>query len=56
MIVITVKTGNVSLIPEVEAFINDRTIRSASEVVRAASPLLEDDERQRETRSARQSL
>jgi antitoxin ParD1/3/4 len=47
-----VKTRNVSLTPEIEAFINDRVasgrFRSASEVVRAAMRLLEDDERRRE--------
>jgi putative addiction module CopG family antidote len=46
------KTGNVSLTPEIEAFLNDRItsgrFRSASEVVRADLRLLEDDERRRE--------
>ena len=50
-----VKTRNVSLTPEIEAFINDRVasgrFRSASEVVRAALRLLEDDERRRESPS-----
>jgi antitoxin ParD1/3/4 len=49
---INVKTRNVSLTPEIEAFINDRItsgrFRSASEVVRAALRLLEEDERRRE--------
>ncbi len=52
---VTVKTRNVSLTPEIEAFINDRVtsgrFRSASEVVRAALRLLEDDERRRESSS-----
>lgn len=51
--VISVKTRNVSLTPEIEAFIAGRVasgrFRSASEVVRAALRLLEDDERRRET-------
>ena len=50
---VNVKTRNVSLTPEIEAFINDRVasgrFRSASEVVRAALRLLEDDERRRES-------
>ena len=49
---INVKTRNVSLTPQIEAFINDRVasgrFRSASEVVRAALRLLEEDERRRE--------
>ena len=48
----SVKTRNVSLTPEIEAFIADRVasgrFRSASEVVRAALRLLEDEERRRE--------
>ena len=47
-----IKTRNVSLTPEIEAFIDDRVasgrFRSASEVVRAALRLLEEDERRRE--------
>ena len=43
------KTRNVSLTPEMEAFIDGRVAsgryRSASEVVRAALRLLEEDER-----------
>lgn len=46
------KTRNVSLTPELEAFIDGRVAtgryRSASEVVRAALRLLEEDERRRE--------
>jgi len=46
------KTRNVSLTPELEAFIDGRIktgrYRSASEVVRAALRLLEEDERRRE--------
>jgi antitoxin ParD1/3/4 len=46
-----VKTRNVSLTPEIEAFINERVasgrFRSASEVVRAALRLLEDEEHRR---------
>ena len=49
---VKIKTRNVSLTPEIEAFINDRItsgrFRSASEVVRAALRLLEEDERRRE--------
>ena len=49
---LNVKTRNVSLTPEIEAFINERVasgrFRSASEVVRAALRLLEDDEHRRE--------
>ena len=45
------RTRNVSLTPEMEAFIDDRVAsgryRSASEVVRAALRLLEEDERKR---------
>ncbi len=48
------KTRNVSLTPEMEAFIDGRVAsgryRSASEVVRAALRLLEEDERRREKR------
>ena len=48
------KTRNVSLTPEIEAFIDGRVAsgryRSASEVVRAALRLLEEDERRREVR------
>ena len=48
----TIKTRNVSLTPEIEAFIAGRVasgrFRSASEVVRAALRLLEEDERRRE--------
>ena len=50
--VASVKTRNVSLTPEIEAFINDRVtsgrFRSASEVVRAALRLLVEEERRRE--------
>ncbi len=46
------KTRNVSLTPELEAFVDDRVAsgryHSASEVVRAALRLLELDERRRE--------
>ena len=46
------KTRNVSLTPEMEAFIDGRVasgrFRSASEVVRAALRLLEEDERRRQ--------
>ena len=49
---VNVKTRNVSLTPEIEAFITGRVasgrFRSASEVVRAALRLLEEDERRRE--------
>ena len=49
---VNVKTRNVSLTPEIEAFITDRVtsgrFRSASEVVRAALRLLQEDERRRE--------
>jgi antitoxin ParD1/3/4 len=49
------KTRNVSLTPEIEAFINDSVasgrFRSASEVVRAALRLLEDEEHRREAPS-----
>ena len=45
-------TRNVSLTPEIEAFITGRIasgrFRNASEVVRAALRLLEEDERRRE--------
>jgi antitoxin ParD1/3/4 len=45
------KTRNVSLTPELEAFVDDRVAcgryRSASEVVRAGLRLLEEDERRR---------
>ncbi|MFC7739163.1 type II toxin-antitoxin system ParD family antitoxin [Roseomonas sp. GCM10028921] len=45
------KTRNVSLTPEMEVFIDGRVAsgryRSASEVVRAALRLLEEDERRR---------
>jgi antitoxin ParD1/3/4 len=48
----TRKTRNVSLTPEMEAFIDGRVAsgryRSASEVVRAALRLLEEDERKRQ--------
>ena len=48
---LNVKTRNVSLTPENEAFIVERVASgrfgSASEVVRAALRLLEDDERRR---------
>jgi antitoxin ParD1/3/4 len=48
----TRKTRNVSLTPEIEAFIDGRVTtgryRSASEVVSAALRLLEEDERRRE--------
>jgi antitoxin ParD1/3/4 len=46
------KTRNVSLTPEMEAFIDGRVasrrFRSASEVVRAALRLLEEEERKNE--------
>lgn len=46
------KTRNVSLTPEIEAFIDGRVasgrFRSASEVVRAALRLLEEEERERQ--------
>ena len=46
------KTRNISLTPEMEAFIDGRVasgrFRSASEVVRAALRLLEEDERRRQ--------
>jgi antitoxin ParD1/3/4 len=46
------KTRNVSLTPEMEMFIDGRVAsgryRSASEVVRAALRLLEEDERKRQ--------
>ena len=49
---VNVKTRNVSLTPEIEAFIDGRVasgrFRSASEVVRAALRLLEEEERRRE--------
>lgn len=49
---ITRKTRNVSLTPELEAFVDGRLAsgryRSASEVIRAALRLLEEDERRRE--------
>lgn len=48
----TIKTRNVSLTPEIEAFIAGRVasgrFRSGSEVVRAALRLLEEDEWRRE--------
>lgn len=54
-----IPTRNVSLTPEIEAFIVGRVasgrFRSASEVVRAALRLLEADERQREARSQKAS-
>lgn len=50
---LNVKTRNVSLTPENEAFIVDRVasgrFANASEVVRAALRLLKDDEHQRDT-------
>ncbi len=50
---VNVKTRNVSLTPEIEAFIDGRVasgrFRSASEVVRAALRLLEEEERRRES-------
>jgi antitoxin ParD1/3/4 len=46
------KTRNVSLTPDMEAFIDGRVasgrFRSASEVIRAALRLLEEDERKRQ--------
>ena len=49
------KTRNVSLTPELEAFVDGRVasgrFRSASEVVRAALRLLEEDERRRQAPS-----
>lgn len=54
---LNVKTRNVSLTPENNAFIIERVASgrfgSASEVVRAALRLLEDDERRRETSNVR---
>jgi putative addiction module CopG family antidote len=54
---VNVVTRNVSLTPEIEAFIIGRIasgrFHSASEVVRAALRLLEEDERRRETRPGR---
>ena len=51
------KTRNVSLTPEIDAFIASRIasgrFRSASEVVRAALRLLEDEERQQEAPGCR---
>lgn len=56
---VKVNTRNVSLTPEIEAFIAGRVasgrFRSASEVVRAALRLLEEDERRRETATGRES-
>lgn len=50
---VNVKTRNVSLTPEIEAFIDNRVasgrFRSASEVVRAALRLLEEEERRQES-------
>jgi antitoxin ParD1/3/4 len=50
---VNVRTRNVSLTPEIEAFIADRVASgrfgNASEVVRAALRLLEEDERRRDT-------
>jgi antitoxin ParD1/3/4 len=54
---LNVKTRNVSLTPEIEAFINERVasgrFRSANEVVRAAIRLLEDQEHRHEATSPR---
>ena len=54
---VNVKTRNVSLTPEIEAFIDSRVasgrFRSASEVVRAALRLLEEEERRRESPDGR---
>ena len=48
------KTMNVSLTPEIRAFVTDRItsgrFQNASEVVRAALRLLEEDERRRDAR------
>ncbi len=56
---VNVKTRNVSLTPEIEAFIDGRVasgrFRSASEVVRAALRLLEEEERRREAPGQRDS-
>ena len=54
-----VKTRNVSLSPEIDAFVSGRIasgrFSSASEVVRAALRLLEDEERRREASLAGES-
>jgi antitoxin ParD1/3/4 len=54
------KTRNVSLTPEMEAFIDGRVAsgryRSASEVVRAALRLLEEDERKRQESEPRAAV
>ena len=54
------KTRNVSLTPEMEAFIDGRVAlgryRSASEVVRAALRLLEEDERKRQEPEPRAAM
>jgi antitoxin ParD1/3/4 len=51
------RTRNVSLTPEMEAFIDGRVAsgryRSASEVVRAALRLMQEDERERQNREPR---
>lgn len=50
------KTMNVSLTPEMEAFVTDRVssgrYRTLSEVVRAALRLLQEQERERDLRTA----
>ena len=54
---VNVKTRNVSLTPEIEAFIDNRVASgrscSASEVVRAALQLLEAEERRQESAGQR---
>ncbi len=54
-----VKTRNISLTPEIDAFVAGRIasgrFSSASEVVRAALRLLEEEERRRETSAEAES-
>lgn len=58
LMALNVKTRNVSLTPENEAFIVGRVasgrFANASEVVRAALRLLQEDERRRDTSSSQQ--